>query len=259
MSEKQPLLEIACTAEQATTEPPRPDGGNVSARQKLKAASSTSQPLTLEPYKFSRIEIGPELRKAVSYGQLWRLELEDPTPALAPNRAFTPAARAASLARDSSAAGAPPNAPRSRPDAAPEAEPAPLSARPKGWLGVVIACLLGAVPIITLALVRWQGNGAEVPETPTEVFATAAAATQVSDIFAPASQVGPALTEVEPEVAEAPLEPGGVPAAAAPVARTKSTVAPTNTARPSADRGLASKPTQAAHAPAPVRSSWFHR
>ncbi len=162
MTEKLALLEIAPSATQTTTEAPAIDGGTVSSRQKLEAASSTTEPLAFAPYKFSRIEFSPDLKKAVPYGQLSRLELERLQQTLTPNRALTPAARAASLARDRSRAAAPPNNPRSVPDAAPEADPTALTTNPKTWLGVVIACLLGAVPIILLVLVRWQGNGPEV-------------------------------------------------------------------------------------------------
>jgi len=81
MTEKQPEIESesesALPTEQVGTEPPRLDRPAVNPRQKLRAVSSPPESLAFEPYKFSRIEISPELRKAVSYGQLWRLELED--------------------------------------------------------------------------------------------------------------------------------------------------------------------------------------
>jgi len=247
MTEKQSPLEIASTAEQTTTESPRTDGPTVNPRQKLEAANSTPERLAFDSSEFSRIELSPELKEAISYGRLARLELEgvEQTPA---NRAFTPAARAAILARDSSGAAAPPNGPLSLPDAAPEADPAPMIAKPKAWPGVLIACLLGALPIIALVLVRWQGNGAEDSATPTEVIETRAAPTQIIDVSAPASTVPkPASTAAEPEVVDAPLEPRVAPAAAAQVARLKLSSPPI------------SRPSPAPSSPAPVRSSWFHR
>jgi hypothetical protein len=120
----------------------------------------------------------------------------------------------------------------------------------KTWPGVVIACLLGAVPIIALVLVRWLGTGPEDAATlPAEVIETAAASPRTIDVSAPASLLPKPTTaeaEVEPEVVDPLLEPRVAPAQVAQVARAaqvarKSTTAPTN-------------PT-----PAPVRSSWFHR
>jgi hypothetical protein len=191
----------------------------------------------------------------VSYGQLWRLELEDLPQTLPPNRALTPAAPAASQAsqaKESSGPAAPPNEPLSLPNTAPEAAPTPLIAKPKTWLGVVIACLLGATPIIALVLVRWQGNGAEVPATSTEAIETGSAPTQVIAVSPPASLLPKsAIAEAELEVVDAPLTPGVAPEAVAQGARTKRT--------PSLTSPQLSGPSPAPSTSAPVRRSWFHR
>ena len=253
MNAKQPPLEIARAAEQATVEPPRVDAGGAKARQTLEAEDATPEPLALSPYKFSRIEISPQLRNAASYEQL------------SPSRSFTSAARAASLARECSGRANPPNPPLLLPPKA-GPEPDPVLAKPKTWPGVVIACLLGAMPIIALVLVRWQSNGPEDPLPPIGVIETAPPPTGAVDISAPASLAAkPAMVEPEPEpeVVDALLEPGVAPAAAAQVAHTKSTAGMADSTRPSADRVLASKPSSRPNPgpclPAPVRSSWFHR
>ena len=206
MTEKQPALEIARTAEETT------------ARLRIDRPTGNLRP--------------------------------EPDAASSP-RAFTPAARAESSARVSSGPSAPPNAPLSPPYAAPEAAPAPWFAKHKTSLGVVITCFLGALPIIALVFVRGQGSALEVPPSPTEVIATAAAPTQVGEVSARAAVLPKSALEAEPEVVATPREPRVAPAAAVQIARAKS--APALCSPPS------SGPTAAVSSPAPLRTSWFHR
>jgi len=211
MNQKQPAPEIARTAEPTTTRL-RVDGHALNARPELDAASA--------------------------------------------QRELTPAARAATAASSASGSSGPgvppnPNHASSPPSPSPTPAPTPWIAEPKTWLGVVITCLLGALPIVTLVLVRKPGSAPEVLPRSTEVFETAAAPPQVIGVSAPAAALPEAAIEAAPEVLAAPLEPGVARAAGVPSACSNS--APTLRSPPTPRR------TPAVSSPAPSRTSWFHR
>lgn len=216
MTEKETSFELARTAEQTTTDPTRLDGA-ANQRQQLKPASAHSQALAFSSPAFSRIEVSPELRKAMSYVQFSRLELENFHDTPPPRPARTPAGKS------------------------------------KTWLGVAVTCLLGALPIIALALVRahGQGSAADAPP-PLEAFETGAARTQLVEVSAPAGEdSAPATSEFEPKRVDDQLEPPVAPAPVAPIARAKNS--------PSLAPRTLAKPSRAPDAAAPVRHSWFHR
>ncbi len=140
------------------------------------------------------------------------------------------------------------------PNTAPETEPVAAIATPRARVGVIIACLLGTLPIIALALVRGQSNGAEIPAAPTIVTEMASAPTEVID-SAPQSAVSPEFVTRDSEVADAPLGPRFASAAAVPVPQTKDRTASTRAAQPSAEHSLGSGTTPAAQPGAPIAPS----
>jgi hypothetical protein len=135
-------------------------------------------------------------------------------------------------------------------------------------VGVIIACLLGAVPVIVLALSRWQGEQSEEPTEPLSITETQTAPTRAIDsATAAAVETKPPLAERDPELSDISLEPLEIPANPAQDSRTKSAPIATRSMQRSGDHLLASKPTNAAQSgaprlsspprPAPVQSAWF--
>ncbi|MEO7038073.1 MAG: hypothetical protein ABI548_29160 [Polyangiaceae bacterium] len=264
MTEKQPQLKTAYVPEETAGDRTVVDAANARADELLEIPSSDPQPPAFNPYKFSRIEVSPELRKEMSQAK---------PPRLAPE-----------ILQDT----VPPNRPLAVANGSPDAEVAiPLVTRRRPATAIVVVCLFGVVFILALAIIRsllGRPEPALAPkQTPTAATETPPAPPQIV-AQATSLPVAPTLpiAKPDPEVLATSHEPVGSAPSAAQIPRTKGATERANTAHSSPDRAAPSKPTPPALAdtpsvvvtqtvptptatpnapstPAPARSSWFHK
>ena len=267
MTEKQPQLKTAYVPEETAGDRTVVDAANARADELLETPSSDPQPPAFNPYKFSRIEVSPELRKEMSQAK---------PPRLAPE-----------ILQDT----VPPNRPLAVANSSPDADVAiPLVTRRRPASAIVVVCLFGAIFVLALAIIRSLLGRPEPGLAPKQTTTAAATETPPAppQIVAPATSlpVAPTLpiAKPDPEVLATSREPVGGPAPTAQIPRTKSATEHVNTAHSSTDRPAPSKPAPPALAetpsvvvaptapvppptatpnapstPAPARSSWFHK
>jgi len=156
------------------------------------------------------------------------------------------------------------------PEAAPKTGSSWTIAEPRPRVGMIITCLLGALPIIALALVRWHGQEPDDREASEalQITETRGTSAQANDSLTPARVVPTVpIAERDPDAIDTSLEPREPPPPLAQLSPTKSRSAPARATPPSGAHSLASKPTHAAQSdvanhtvtpcPAPVQSAWF--
>ena len=246
-------IELKAAASEATSDPTVTDTTRVDPEENPE--TPPPDPLAFHPGKFSRIEFSDEVRQKMLQTKLPRLGPECFLDTVPPNQALEAPAPAAEVDPVPAIA---------KPHPA-EVEPTPVIVKPRPQVGVVIVCLLGAVLLLGLAIVRsWRGG----PE-PKPVVATPSE---------PSIAPTPVVVATPPEVVASP--PPVVSASpaehAVAIPRAKGTTGHRIPAPPSPDPLPVSKPTppmqpDATAVPtvpvapppaaparaAPVQSTWF--